>query len=32
MRLRALGDAGRFGDIPEAELRGTPLSKFSMSR
>jgi hypothetical protein len=31
-RLRALGDSGRFGDIPEAELRGTPLAKFTMPR
>jgi hypothetical protein len=31
MRLRALGDAGRFGDIPDAKLRGTPLSKFTLS-
>ena len=31
MRLRALGSGGRFGDIPEADLRGTPLSKFTMS-
>jgi hypothetical protein len=32
MRLRALRASGRFSDIPEAELRGTPLSKFTMSR
>lgn len=32
LRLRALGDSGRFGDIPEAELRGTPLSTFTMPR
>ena len=31
-RLRALGSGGRFGDIPEAELRGTPLSSFTMPR
>jgi hypothetical protein len=31
-RLRALGGSGRFGDISEGELRGTPLSKFTMSR
>lgn len=31
-RLRALGDSGRFGDIPEAALHGTPLSTFTMSR
>jgi hypothetical protein len=32
MRLRALASSGRFGDIPDAELRGAPLSKFTMSR
>ena len=32
LRLRALGDTGRFGDIADSELRGTPLSKFTMSR
>jgi hypothetical protein len=31
-RLRALGDSGRFGDIPDGKLRGTPLSNFTMSR
>ena len=32
MRLRALRGSGRFSDIPEAELRGTPLSSFTMPR
>jgi signal transduction histidine kinase len=32
IRLRALRGSGRFSDIPDAELRGTPLSKFTMSR
>lgn len=32
LRLRALGDSGRFGDIADAELRGTPLSTFTMPR
>ncbi|HKO27337.1 MAG TPA: hypothetical protein VJU80_07750 [Solirubrobacteraceae bacterium] len=31
-RLRALGDTGRFSNIPDAELHGTPLSGFTMSR
>ena len=32
MRLRALRGSGRFSDIPEADLRGTPLSSFTMPR
>jgi hypothetical protein len=32
MRLRSLGSGGRFGDIPDAELRRTPLAKFTMRR
>jgi hypothetical protein len=29
-RLRALKDSGQFGNIPDAELRKTPLSKFTL--
>jgi len=32
MRLRSLRGSGRFSDIPEAELRGRPLSSFTMPR
>ena len=32
MRLRALGNGGRFGDISEAELHGAPLSSFTLPR
>ena len=32
IRLRALRGSGRFSDIPDAELRATPLSSFTMPR
>jgi hypothetical protein len=32
IRLRALGSSGRFGDIPDAELRATALSAFALPR
>ena len=32
IRLRALRGSGRFSDIPDAELRATPLSSFTIPR